>query len=315
MTEASWVPLRTAWEQSLYGERGFYRHNRPADHFRTSPQVAASFAEAVVALARDRNLSSICDIGAGGGELLTQVHRIDPDLRLTGVEVRPPPEDLPQTIGWEREMPTGLTGLVFANELLDNIPCDVVELDFDRWCRLVEVDVLTGDDRLGPVVSGDQWAWLATWWPMTEPGQRAEVGISRDALWAGVCAANPQALCVCVDYGHLAADRPWGGSLSSYRGGVQTAVAYDGWHDITAHVAVDSIAASVTATVRRQRDVLMELGIDGTRPPIERAHADPVGYLRDLSRASDRAELIAAGGLGDFVWVSRSPGDRSACVR
>lgn len=307
MTEPEWVPLRTAWEQALYGDQGFYRRHQPADHFRTSPQVSTCFAEAVVALVHHHGLTGVWDIGAGAGELLTHIRRIDPRLALTAVEVRERPEDLAPDIGWQHDLPTAQTGLVFANELLDNLPCDVVECDIGGVPRLVEVQVGSGVERLGGPVSAEGREWLATWWPLSEPGQRAEVGLTRDRLWARVCQANPEALVVSIDYGHQLADRPSGGSLSSYRGGVQTTVRYDGRHDLTAHVAVDSLTTAVGGTVRRQRDVLDSLGVAGSRPPLETAHDDPAGYLRNLAQATQRAELIATGGLGDFWWVLREP--------
>ena len=52
-----------------------------------------------------------------------------------------------------------------------------------------------------------------------------------------------------------------------------------------------------------QRDALARLGVDGTRPPLDLADADPHAYLAALSRASEAAELRARGGWGDFWWV------------
>jgi SAM-dependent MidA family methyltransferase len=305
VTDARWVPLRTAWDEALYGERGFYRHHQPAEHFRTSPQVSGSFAAAVVSLARRERLVSVCDLGAGAGELLDVIHGIAPDLELTAVEIRARPEVLVEPIRWRQEMPTDQTGLVIANELLDNVPCDVVEQDLDGRIRTVEVDRLTGAQRLGAELGPEQHEWLDTWWPLTRPGQRAEVGLDRDRFWTRICATNPAAVVVCVDYGHRRGDRPFGGSLSAYRGGVQTPLCFDGLHDITAHLAIDSIAAAAGGVIRRQRDVLRELGVDGARPPIEQARRDPAGYVQALSRSTADAELTASGGLGDYYWVLR----------
>ena len=123
-------------------------------------------------------------------------------------------------------------------------------------------------------------------------------------MWTRVCAANPEALCVAVDYGHCLADRPVGGSLSSYREARQTPVTYDGRHDITAHVAFDSLASCVGGDVRRQRDVLQELGINGTPAQRVEPTTDPAGYLEALATATTAAELIEIGGLGDFCWLS-----------
>ncbi len=307
MVAASWVPIPAAWQEALYGVDGFYRRFWPADHFRTSAQSTPAFAAALVELVRRHDLTAVCDLGAGRGELLTQIHHLEPGLALTGVEIRPRPEELPGGIGWEPGLPSGFRGLLLANELLDNIPCDVVELDRDGSPRLVEVDPGSGEERLGAEAGDEQLQWLETWWPLAGPGQRAEVGLTRDAVWAELCTANPQALCTAVDYGHVAGDRPTRGSLASYRGGVQTAVTYDGEHDITAHVAVDSVAAKVAGSVRRQREVLHDLGVSGARPSIAEATRDPAGYVRSLARATESVELTALTSLGAFYWLSRQP--------
>jgi SAM-dependent MidA family methyltransferase len=309
VTEARWLPVRAAWHHALYGDAGFYRRHQPAGHFRTSVQVSESFAAALVALVRRWQLTSVCDIGAGAGELVSAIRRLAPDLTLTAVELRERPPGLSESIAWQGELPTDQTGLVFANELLDNVSCEVVERDGAGVVRIVEVEVETGQERLGASPSPEQLEWLRTWWPLTEAGQRAEVGLARDRLWAQVCAANPGALALCVDYAHRLSDRPPGGTLSSYRQGRQTPVRYDGEHDITAHVAVDSVAAAIGGVVRRQRDALRDLGVSGERPPIEQATREPAEYLRGLSRAAANADLLCSGGLGDFAWVFRWPVD------
>ena len=92
--DGRWAPLRVAWQDALYGADGFYRSSRPADHFRTSTHASPAFAAAVTELARDRGLTSVCDIGAGSGELLVEIHRLEPTWSLLGVEVRPRPDRL-----------------------------------------------------------------------------------------------------------------------------------------------------------------------------------------------------------------------------
>ena len=83
-----------------------------------------------------------------------------------------------------------------------------------------------------------------------------------------------------VDYGHTRDDRPPFGSLRSYRDGQEVDVLPDGSRDVTAHVAVDAVAERSGAVVRRQRDVLRELGVSGARPDLDLATTDPTGYVR-----------------------------------
>ena len=303
VTARAWVPLRAAWHSALYGPSGFYRRESPADHFRTSPQASPLFAGAVVELARRRRLSRVVDLGAGSGRLLADIAAAAPRLELTGVDLRPRPAELPPSIRWCAELPEVDSGLLLANEVLDNIACDVVQLDARDTCRVVEVDPATAQERLGAPASPDVLAWLARWWPLEHAGQRAEVGLARDLWWAGACARLGGGTCVAIDFGHLAGSRPDGGTLASYRGGRQTAVAFDGDHDVTASVAFDSLAAAVGGEVGRQRDVLRDLGVSGERPALSRADRDPAGYLLALADAGEAAELTAADGLGSHLWL------------
>lgn len=303
-----WIPLRTAWQEALYGPQGFYRSESPDDHFRTSPEASALFAAALVQLARQLGLDRIVDVGAGSERLIGDIAAVAPSMELVAVELRPRPTTLPADVQWLAEVPLGGPALLIANELLDNVPCDVVELDESGAYRIVEVDVASGAERLGDAALPDACSWLTRWWPLHEPGQRAEVGLVRDVAWARLHARNGGGVCVAADYGHLAGDRPPGGTVAAYRSGRQTAVRFDGSCDVTAHVAFDSLAAAVGGTPRRQRDVLRELfaelRVSGRRPPLRRATEDPRGYLRDLALAGQAAELTAESGLGDFYWLA-----------
>ncbi|MEJ7743908.1 MAG: hypothetical protein WKF73_16020 [Nocardioidaceae bacterium] len=206
MTTHEWLPVREAWFQALYGPSGFYRRESPRDHFRTSVHASGLFAEAMVSLVRRLDLDGITDFGTGSGELLRQVHHITPELRLTGVDLRPRPDGLATAIEWRQELvaatpPAGLTdvagsrSLLLLNEVLDNVPCDVVELAPDAALRVVEVDSRTGDTRLGELAPADVVAWVHRWWPVSRPGQRVEVGLTRDEMWADLCALLPGGAC------------------------------------------------------------------------------------------------------------------------
>lgn len=295
----SWVPWREAWQNALYGPDGFFVAARPVQHFRTAVTASGLFAEAVLRVVRDEGFDTVVDVGSGSGELLRALHALDPGLRLIGVELGPRPDDLPSSIGWHRDIPAEFDGLLLAHEWLDNIPCDVVELDDAGEARLVLVDADTGNERLGEPVESE---WLDAWWPLAEPGARAEVGERRDDAWAEAV-ESVTGLAIAIDYGHLADDRPPYGSLASYREGHEVDVRPDGTRDVTAHVAVDAVAERVGGCLERQRDALARLGVDGTRPALELAHEDPPRYLAELARASEAAELRARGGWGDFWWV------------
>jgi len=288
---------REAWSDSLYGPDGFFRRERAGDHFRTSVHVSALFAQAVLELLRRTGLTAVTDVGAGGGELLTELHGLAPGrLDLVGIDLAPRPPGLPSGIGWRSELGGEIHGLVIANEWLDNIPCDVVEVDRNGVVRYVHVDPETGEEALGEQCNEQ---WLRRWWPVSETGTRAEIGSARDRAWADVVRRLRHGVAVAVDYGHTCDTRPPFGSLASYRQGRQVQVLPDGSRDITAHVSVDSLDGRRC----RQRDALRALGVDAGRPDLGLARLDPTAYVAGLNRAAEAAELIARDGLGDFWWV------------
>ena len=309
-------PWKKAWDAALYGPSGFFRRESPVAHFRTSVHASPLFARAVVALTRRAGLDTLVDVGAGRGELLAEAHRIDPTLTLLGVEVAPRPAELPEAVAWTSALPDSVEGLVVANEWLDNIPCHVVEVDGSGTPRVVHVDPATGRETHGApltdrAVPEGIAAWCERWWPLAgrEPGALAEVGTTRDEAWADVVRRVTWGVAVAVDYGHTARTRPPFGTLRSYLGGQEVDVLPDGSRDVTAHVAVDAVAARVAGTVVRQREALRSLGVDGTRPELALATSDPQGYVRALSRATEAAELTEETGLGGFSWVVSTQGD------
>jgi SAM-dependent MidA family methyltransferase len=306
---------KQAWDAALYGPGGFFRREAPASHFRTSVHASPLFARALARMTRDAGLDTVVDIGAGRGELLTELHRLDPGLDLLGVEVAARPEGLDPAIAWTAALPERVEGLVVANEWLDDIPCHVVEVDDAGAVRVVHVDAATGRETLGraldhPSVPASLAEWTDRWWPLDvrEPGTRAEVGSTRDAAWADVVGRVTSGIAVAVDYGHTLAGRPPFGSLRSYRDGHEVDVLPDGSRDVTAHVAVDAVADRTGGSVRRQRDVLRDLGVTGGRPDLALATSDPASYVRALAQATEAAELTAEGGLGDFWWVQTVKG-------
>jgi SAM-dependent MidA family methyltransferase len=309
------VRWRAAWQAAAYGPGGFYaRGEAPADHFRTSVHASALFAEAVgtllervdAALGRPDPLDLV-DVGAGRGELLAAVaDRFGRRLRATAVEVGPVP-GMPAV----RDV-TGLrpvTGLLVANEWLDDMPLDVV-VRSPAGPRLVLVDP-DGTESPGPPPDPAAAAWLDRWWPA---GERAEVGLTRDEAWAAAVGRLARGVAVAIDYGHEAPARPAGGTLTGYRGGRAVPPVPDGSCNLTAHVALDSVAAAGRTAgagdtrLDDQRTALMTLGVNRRPPPVELARADPPAYLAALRRAGEAAELTDRAGLGAFRWLVQGVG-------
>ena len=319
-TTGEWNDWRAAARAALYGPDGFYRRPEgPAGHFRTSVHASPLFAGAVArllcrvdaALGRPAELGFV-DMAAGRGELATGVLAALPAdvaarTRVYAVEIAGRPGDLDHRIEWLPEPPKGVTGLLFANEWLDNVPVEVAEVDSTGVPRRVLVR-RDGRERLGEPVVGAEAEWLDQWWPLPpEPGLRAEIGLPRDEAWASAVDTVGRGLAVAVDYAHEASARPLFGTLTGFREGRETTPVPDGSCDITAHVALDACALP-GGRLQRQRDVLRALGITGARPPLALASTQPAEYVRALARAGAAAELTAVGGLGDFGWLLQPVG-------
>ncbi len=314
---------REAMQSALYGPAGFYAGGEPpARHFRTSAHVSPRYAQALVAVLRELDAAlghpgrlDLVDIGAGRGELLGQMLTeagTDPAftrrIAATAVELTPRPPGLGPGIGWSQALPTRISGLVIASEWLDNIPVEVAELTA-RGPRLVLVEAASGAQRPGPPPGPAEAAWLSRWWPLAEPGDRAEIGLPRCQAWAGLIRRIERGLAIAADYAHSRAARPGQGTLTGYRAGRVVRAIPDGTRDLTAHVALDAcadagIAAGAQQTVlTSQRRALRALGLSGRRPALARAASDPLGYAHALRQASEEAELTDADGLGGFGWL------------
>ena len=340
-----WRGWREATEEALYGPSGFYRRPEgPAGHFRTSVHASPLFAGAVArllcrvddALGHPASLAFV-DMAAGRGELVTGVlAELPADVASRvcayAVERAGRPCDLDHRIEWLAEPPKGITGLLFANEWLDNVPVDVAEADAEGVARLVLVR-RDGAERLGETVAGAEEAWLRRWWQLTEEsdgdgdggsgsggggsdareGFRAEIGLPRDLAWASAVSCLDRGLAVAADYAHHAGARPPFGTLTGFRAGRETAPVPDGSCDITAHVALDACALP-GGRVITQRRALHALGVSGARPPLALASTNPTAYVRALAGAGAAAELTAPGGLGDFGWLLQPVGIPNALL-
>ncbi|GHH26005.1 SAM-dependent methyltransferase [Streptomyces lanatus] len=322
-----WHGWRTAAEAALYAPGGFYRRPEgPAGHFRTSVHASPLFARAVAellcrvdeALGRPPALDLV-DMAAGRGELITGVlgalpAEVAARTRAYAIEIADRPDALDHRIEWLPEPPSRMTGLLFANEWLDNVPVEIAEVDPAGVARRVLVR-RDGTERLGEPVAGAEAEWLERWWPLGGvAGARAEIGLPRDEAWAAAVATLDRGLAVAVDYAHTSATRPPFGTLTGFREGRETTPVPDGSCDITAHVALDACARPGAALLT-QRAALHTLGLTGTRPPLELASTSPAEYVRALATAGQAAELTATGGLGDFGWLIQPVGIPNVLVQ
>jgi SAM-dependent MidA family methyltransferase len=310
VTDPGPLPWRIAMAEALYGENGFYvARGGPRRHFRTSAHTGVAWAGAIHALAKrvDASMGSpdsftVVDLGAGGGELLTALAAIAPPRwTLVGIDVAERPADLPGRVAWSDDSPLEIHGLIVANELLDVVPLDVVELT-ESGPRLVIVS-RTGDESLGDQISRADAEWLARWWPLTQLGDRAELGHHRDERWSEITYSLARGVAVAIDYAALPS-RDSGGTLTGYRAGRQVAPVPDGSCDLTAHVRFESLSAEGDVLLR-QHEALRLLGAAAGPPEYD---GDPTRYLAELSAMGDAAELLDPDGLGGFTWLVHAKG-------
>lgn len=309
------LPWAQAWQEALYGRRGFYRQRSPAEHFATSAQGLPGggevLAAAVAALARRHGCRAVVDVGAGRGELLRHLRWLDPGLHLTGVDVVAQPAGLAVDrwlvaaggAGLPDELADLEDSLVLAHEWLDVVPCPVVEHDATsgQWREVTAT--ADGREHLGRVVSGPDLAWARRW--LGPQVRRAEIGRPRDLAFADLLSRVRSGVVVVVDYGHTWVDRPLHGTLTGFRDGRQVEPVPDGSCDLTAHVTMDSLAQLAgRCRLSTQTALLRELVGDASDPvPHGLARSDPAAYLAAVARRAALAALTAPGGLGDFTWL------------
>ncbi len=207
--------------------------------------------------------------------------------------------------------PYGITGVILANELLDNLVFDIVR--HDGAGNFEQLDVHHAEDglefvvvptevpaSLAPVLSS---AAAGEWMPLQEHAVQWLME-AVDRVERGVV--------IVIDYGATTpeiAARPEMGWLRTFVGQERGGHPLDapGASDITTDVAIDQLAtACEPSKTTTQREFLQRLGIadlvdEGRRRWTEKASAPDVEALRARSRVGEAEALLESGGLGDFV--------------
>jgi SAM-dependent MidA family methyltransferase len=263
--------IRQAWDEALYGPAGrFTTGHRDFATALTDPVTSPLLCAHLLSLAAHTAAEigdpfTVVDVGAGTGTFLHHVAERGPaDWRLTAVERAPRPVGLDPRIVWQREIPHRFQGFLLAHEWLDDIPLDVVR----------DGHVVLADGRRGPESTT---GWVDRW-------GGTEDGSSRDDAWRDAVAHLTRGRALAVDYGHTRGDRR--PTLTGWRGGRPVPPVFDGSCDLTAHVALDSLAAAVPgSTLTTQRDALADLA------------------PRDLPEISALRALRDPDGYGGYGWV------------
>jgi SAM-dependent MidA family methyltransferase len=190
---------------------------------------------------------------------------------------------------------------VVVNELLDNLPFDLLEHTPTGWAEMhVGVD---GDQLVEVLVPGPSLPLVAPAGSRV-PRQDAAARWVRDAIDA----AGGGGRVVAFDYASTTeelAHRPWDDWVRTYRNHARGGAPLEalGTQDITCEVAVDQLPRP--ASDRAQADWLRAHGIDelveeGRRIWQERAAIGDLAAVRARSRIPEAEALLDPSGLGAF---------------
>lgn len=201
--------------------------------------------------------------------------------------------------------------VVFANELLDNLPFDVVRFSADRWHELV-VNVSDGTFALvdGAPVDAPEAAGTVP------PGTLLPVATAARHWVEHQRDCHPGARLVVFDYAASTAElvRRGGAWLRAYRGHEQV----DDWLsdpgscDITIDLPLEPVASTGPAVLRSQADFLRIHGIDdlvedGRSQWHQGAAVGDLAALRARSRIREAEALLDPAGMGAFTVFEWGP--------
>ncbi len=312
---------------ALYGDHGFYTSGGQAGRrgdFITSPEVGPLFG---VVLARwieaewrqlgEPDDFTIVECGAGPGTVARSVLSAAPQWRDRYVAVEVSEQQRrqhPDGVLSSARLPDGpITGVVIANELLDNLPFRMAV--FDGGWREVAVSLGRESGLVESTLAPDPaWQWLPTAAPhgaRLPIQQVAGAWVSdcrRRLLERGTVLAFDYCTAVTADL----ARRMWRDWLRTYRGHDRGEhyLRNPGGQDITGQVCIDQLP--VPTAVESQAEFLNRWGIEalvdeGRRQWSAAASRADLAALRMRSRAREAEALLDPQGLGALYavqWVA-----------
>ena len=310
-------------ELALYGPNGFYSTRGSAGRrgdFLTSPEVGPLFGVVISryldmvwnSLGRPSRFD-VVEVGAGPGTLARAVlasgAKCLAAINYVAVETSATQRERhPDGVTSSAEMPKGpFTGVVLANELLDNLPFRLMVLD-GTWRESYVASTPSGfveelcavDDQPKVLPEGAPHGSRA---PLQEMA-RAWV---RDALRSIV-----RGRLLVIDYGRQSTAeivglgwREWLRTYAQHGRGAHY-LKDVGLQDITCDVMFDQVFAGVDVTYRTQVEFLVECGIDmlvseGREYWELHASRPDVMAMTMRSRVSESEALLDPAGLGGFT--------------
>jgi SAM-dependent MidA family methyltransferase len=333
INEVGPLPFEVFMDIALYGDDGFFatgpvRSSQMGD-FLTSPEVSSWFGRTLGRCVADTvaGLESphLIEVGAGSGSLLAPLldSSVDDDLRVWAVEASPMArEALNSILGEERvvtsldEAPQGQSGVLLANELIDNLPVALAVRHGDGWD-----EHLVGTD-------GETFAFVSTparpqvaAWAEQFGGEVPEGGIVEVQIAAGEWLLQAMSMLgrgsiILIDYGGTIEElepRRRLGTMRTYRGHHlgPDPLLEPGQTDITVDVnfsALETLAGDrgANVTLQRQDDFLTSWGLRDVVSDLRHRELEAARRGDTMTQLAIRTERIAAEtllhprGLGDF---------------
>jgi NADH dehydrogenase [ubiquinone] 1 alpha subcomplex assembly factor 7 len=314
---------------ALYGPGGFYERPPvgPGGDFVTSPHIHPVFAELLAKglrelwdlLGRPEPLRLV-EVGAGDGTLAVQLleHLGDLPLDYTAVERSAGAWEALATVPGVHPAAAlpDAPHVVFANELLDNLPFRRVRMGPHGP---VEVCVGLDEGRLAEVLSPPDDAVRAAADGLDD-GEETVVAAGALDFVDALAATLTHGYALLIDYG---AEGGTGGATHGYRSHrvLDDPLDRPGSADLTAGVDFAVVAGRARAhglqafPAVTQRRALSVLGFEAwTRAELERQHQlldarDGIGAVQTWSARSRSTLLVDPAALGRFRWlVLASPG-------
>ncbi|WP_460741464.1 hypothetical protein [Mariniluteicoccus endophyticus] len=287
----------TPWS-TIWKARDFWATQRPSDHFLTPATACGALIDSKVSEHMEElGLDTLLEIGPGDAP-----SNLNPHTHLT-VDRRPTPGIHDTLVAqwrvdqedWEPDISRSWGSkplFVLAVEFFDDIPCPVATR---KGFRIYHLSPNGSSEQL---VADRELEWARQWWPA---GSSLDIGHSRDVAWKWLVERLPAGSAIAmIDYGHIRSGRPSGTTLAAHRGGVWIDPGDPGGN-LTAHVAVDALAAAGEAAGARTIELCRLRDLDWPVPPAEGLAALGLRSQRELLSAPDR--------FGDFWWLLQVVGD------